>query len=412
VQLLFEYLAHSSSFLGSPTKSSQVKLWLNFSQTSGKQGPVKANLLLTLSVLVVNLVNGAIVGLFADKRARSQQPDGDAVEVVASQLLDVVASAGVVLDRSDLVLRSSPGSTQLGLVSNGKLIDQTLKNLVDRARNNEESAEIEAEIETGLNRDKTWIHAKAVQFGDRYVMLLVDDLTEAKRLEDTRRDFVANVSHELKTPIGAISLLAEAITGATEDPAAITKFAQSLQKESQRLANIVQELIQLSRVQGANLADTIVQLDLGTVIADAVDRNQLLASQNNIRLASTVEGPIALQGDYEMLVTAIRNLVENAILYSEPGGQVGVGVKVIDDVAEITVTDSGIGIPESEQERIFERFYRVDPSRSRQTGGTGLGLSIVKHAASQHKGEVKIFSKVGVGSTFTLRIPINSSEEK
>jgi two-component system sensor histidine kinase SenX3 len=412
VQLLFEYLAHSSSFLGSPTKSSQVKLWLNFSQTSGKQGPVKANLLLTLSVLVVNLVNGANVGLFADKRARSQQPDGDAVELLASQLIDVVASAGVVLDRSDLVLRSSPGATQLGLVSNGKLIDQTLKNLVDRARNKQESAEIEAEIETGLNRDKTWIHAKAVQFGDRYVMLLVDDLTEAKRLEDTRRDFVANVSHELKTPIGAISLLAEAITGATEDPAAITKFAQSLQKESQRLANIVQELIQLSRVQGANLADTIVQLDLGTVIADAVDRNQLLASQNNIRLASTVEGPIALQGDYEMLVTAIRNLVENAILYSEPGGQVGVGVKVIDDVAEITVTDSGIGIPESEQERIFERFYRVDPSRSRQTGGTGLGLSIVKHAASQHKGEIKIFSKVGVGSTFTLRIPINSSEEK
>ena len=352
------------------------------------------------------------MGLFADKRARSQQPDGDAVELLASQLIDVVASAGVVLDRSDLVLRSSPGATQLGLVSNGKLIDQTLKNLVDRARNKQESAEIEAEIETGLNRDKTWIHAKAVQFGDRYVMLLVDDLTEAKRLEDTRRDFVANVSHELKTPIGAISLLAEAITGATEDPAAITKFAQSLQKESQRLANIVQELIQLSRVQGANLADTIVQLDLGTVIADAVDRNQLLASQNNIRLASTVEGPIALQGDYEMLVTAIRNLVENAILYSEPGGQVGVGVKVIDDVAEITVTDSGIGIPESEQERIFERFYRVDPSRSRQTGGTGLGLSIVKHAASQHKGEIKIFSKVGVGSTFTLRIPINSSEEK
>ena len=143
-----------------------------------------------------------------------------------------------------------------------------------------------------------------------------------------------------------------------------------------------------------------------------MDRNQLLASQNKIRLVSDVDVSVKLRGDYEMLVTAVRNLIENAILYSEPGGQVGVGVKVNKDVIEISVTDSGIGIPESEQERIFERFYRVDPSRSRQTGGTGLGLSIVKHADSHHRGEIKIFSKVGVGSTFTLRLPINTNEEK
>jgi two-component system sensor histidine kinase SenX3 len=357
-------------------------------------------------------VNGANVGLFASKRARSQQPETDAVELLASQLIDVVASAGVVLDQSNLVFRASPGASQLGLIANGKLVHSVLKDLVDDARSKSQPIEIDAEIETGLNRDQTWIHAKAVQFGDRYVMLLVDDLTEAKKLEDTRRDFVANVSHELKTPIGAISLLAEAITGATDDPAAITKFAESLQKESQRLANIVQELIQLSRVQGANLSDTIDLVDLSQVIADAVDRNQLLASQNNIRLASDIEVSVKLRGDYEMLVTAVRNLIENAIVYSEPGGQVGVGIKINNEVAEISVTDSGIGIPESEQERIFERFYRVDPSRSRQTGGTGLGLAIVKHAASQHRGEIKIFSKVGVGSTFTLRLPINANEEK
>ncbi|MTA30456.1 MAG: two-component sensor histidine kinase [Actinobacteria bacterium] len=350
--------------------------------------------------------------LFSVKRARSELPQVDGLELVASQLIDVVASAGVVLDQSDLVFKSSPGAAQLGLIANGKLVHLALKDLVEQARAKAVAVEIETEIETGLNKDQTWIHAKAVQFGDRYVMLLVDDLTESKKLEDTRRDFVANVSHELKTPIGAISLLAEAITGATEDPVAVTRFAQSLQKESQRLANIVQELIQLSRVQGANLADTIDVVDLGTVIADAIDRNQLLANQNNIRLVSEIENSITLQGDYEMLVTAVRNLIENAILYSEPGGQVGVRVKVVHDVAEVTVTDSGIGIPESEQERIFERFYRVDPSRSRQTGGTGLGLSIVKHAASHHKGEIRIFSKVGVGSTFTLRLPVNASEEE
>ncbi len=160
------------------------------------------------------------------------------------------------------------------------------------------------------------------------------------------------------------------------------------------------------------MADSIDLVDLGQVIADAVDRNQVLASQNKIRLASEIDQAVKLRGDYEMLVTAVKNLIENAIVYSEPGGQVGVGIKVNNEIAEISVTDSGIGIPESEQERIFERFYRVDPSRSRQTGGTGLGLAIVKHAASQHKGEVKIFSKVGVGSTFTLRLPINANEEK
>ncbi len=352
------------------------------------------------------------MGLFANKRARSQQPENDAVELLASQLIDVVASAGVVVDQSSLVFKASPGASQLGLISNGKLVHNVLNKLVDEARRKAQPIDIEVEVETGLNRDQTWIHARAVQFGDRYVMLLVDDLTESKKLEDTRRDFVANVSHELKTPIGAISLLAEAITGATDDPAAIAKFAESLQKESQRLANIVQELIQLSRVQGANLADSVDQVEISQVVADAVDRNQLLASQNNIRLVSDVDVSVKLRGDYEMLVTAVRNLIENAILYSEPGSQVGVGVKVNKDVTEISVTDSGIGIPESEQERIFERFYRVDPSRSRQTGGTGLGLSIVKHAASQHRGEIKIFSKVGVGSTFTLRLPINTNEEK
>jgi two-component system sensor histidine kinase SenX3 len=357
-------------------------------------------------------VNGANVRLFANKRASSQQPEADAVELLASQLIDVVASAGVVLDQSNLVFRASPGASQLGLIANGKLVHNALKDLVDEARGKSKPIEIEVEIETGLNRDRTWIHAKAVQFGDRYVMLLVDDLTESKKLEDTRRDFVANVSHELKTPIGAISLLAEAITGATDDPVAITKFAESLQKESQRLANIVQELIQLSRVQGAKLADTIDLVDISQVIADALDRNQLLANQRNIRLVSDIDVSLKIQGDYEMLVTAVRNLIENAIIYSEPGGQVGVGIKVNNKVAEISVTDSGIGIPESEQERIFERFYRVDPSRSRQTGGTGLGLSIVKHAASHHRGEIKIFSKVGVGSTFTLRLPINANEEK
>lgn len=352
------------------------------------------------------------MGIFPKRRPAESMPEPDGMALLASQVIDVVANAGVVLDQKNLVYRASEGAIRLGLVANGRLVTPELKTLVEQARFSAKPVELEIEIETGLNRDQTWIHAKAFSFGERFVMLLVDDLTEAKKLEDTRRDFVANVSHELKTPIGAISLLAEAIAGATDDPIAVAKFTESLQKESQRLANIVQELIQLSRVQGAKISESIESVDLATVIADAIDRNQLLASQSNIKIVSSVDRSVKLNGDYEMLVTAVRNLIENAIVYSEPGGQVGVGVKLVDNVVEISVTDSGLGIPESEQERIFERFYRVDPSRSRQTGGTGLGLSIVKHAASHHKGEVKIFSKVGVGSTFTLRLPINANEEK
>jgi two-component system sensor histidine kinase SenX3 len=176
------------------------------------------------------------------------------------------------------------------------------------------------------------------------------------------------------------------------------------------LANLVQELIQLSKVQGARVGENSTEVDLAAVITDAVDRNLLIAQQRNIRVVSSAEPGTVVLGDYEMLVTAVRNLIENAIVYSNPASQVGIGLKVIDGVAEISVTDSGIGISEADQKRIFERFYRVDPSRSRETGGTGLGLSIVKHVAANHGGEVKLFSQPGVGSTFTLRLPIDTQE--
>ena len=334
----------------------------------------------------------------------------DAFEIVAAQVVDVLATAGVVLDERNLVLRASPGAIQFGLVQNRHLIHSALVGLVEDARATSGAAEQELQIEAGLQREQLWVHARAAKFGDRYVMLLVDDRTEAKRLEVTRRDFVANVSHELKTPIGAISLLTEAIAGAQDDPDTIRKFSASLQKEAARLGSLVQELMQLSRVQGANLSETAVELDLALVINDAVDRNQVLAEQRGVKLVTNAMKGSRMVGDYEMLTTAVRNLVENAIAYSDKGSQVGIGLKEVGGVAEIAVTDSGIGISEDDQERIFERFYRVDPSRSRETGGSGLGLSIVKHAASNHKGDVRLFSKEGVGSTFTLRLPIQDRE--
>ena len=349
------------------------------------------------------------MGFIAARRAeKSAESEFDAFEVVAAQVVDVIATAGVVLDQNNNVVRASPGAIQFGLVQNRRLIHASLVNLAERAKQSSGAVQEDVLLETGLRKDQVFVHARAARFGERYVMLLVDDRTESRKLEETRRDFVANVSHELKTPIGAIGLLAEAIEGATDDPEMVQKFAESLQKESQRLANLVQELIQLSRVQGAKLSETSSEVDLAAVIADAVERNQLLAEQHSIKLAANAQPGVRLIADYEMLVTAVRNLIENAIVYSEQHSQVGVGLRVVDSVAEIAVTDSGIGIPESEQQRIFERFYRVDPSRSRETGGTGLGLSIVKHAAANHRGEVRIFSKEGVGSTFTLRLPIEN----
>jgi two-component system sensor histidine kinase SenX3 len=350
---------------------------------------------------------------FARRRAaRAAAAEFDAFETVAASVIDVIASAGVVLDQFNTVIRSTPGAVQLGLVQGRHLIHSSLVKLAEAARVHDGVQSLDVELETGLGREPAWVHARASKFADRYVMLVVEDRTEARKLEETRRDFVANVSHELKTPIGAIGLLAEAIQNATDEPEMVAKFTGSLIRESHRLGQLVQEVIQLSKVQGAKLQESAVDVNLAQVVADSVERNSLLAEQRNVKITTGEAPRLIIHGDYEMLTTALRNLIENAVVYSEPGSQVGVGLREVSGVAEISVTDSGIGIPESEHDRIFERFYRVDPSRSRETGGTGLGLSIVKHAAANHGGEVRLFSRPGLGSTFTLRLPINPTSQE
>jgi two-component system sensor histidine kinase SenX3 len=262
------------------------------------------------------------------------------------------------------------------------------------------------ELETGLRGNTIFITATATNLGDGNVLLLVDDRTEARRLEETRRDFIANISHELNTPIGAISLLSEAINDATGDPVALDKFTKSIRKEAKRLAALVTDVIQLSRYQSVEIRSNSELVELSGVVEEAVERNSFKADQKNIKVNFLAPEGIEVAGDREMLIVALKNLIENAIIYSDENDAVGVGLKVEKDVAEISVTDNGVGLDAEEQNRIFERFYRVDPSRSRETGGTGLGLSIVKHVALSHNGEVRVFSKPGVGSTFTLRLPL------
>lgn len=328
-----------------------------------------------------------------------------AISAEISQLLDAIAAATVVIDPRDFVVRASSTALSLGLVKSHLLVHKQLSDLVRRARGSRETVEAEFDLVTGLRGERSYVFARASRMNAEYVLLIVEDRTEAKRVDETRRDFIANISHELKTPIGAIGLLAEALQDATDDPELVKRFAANLQREANRLASLVQDIIQLSRVQSAESNQNYAPVELSGVITDAVERMQVLADTKGINLKVSAPSGHVVFGDAEALGMAVKNLIENALTYSDEGGQVGVGLRSVDGVAEITVIDNGIGISVDDQDRIFERFYRVDPSRSRQTGGTGLGLAIVKHVALNHRGEVKLFSQVGTGSTFTLRIP-------
>ncbi|MEY4262847.1 MAG: hypothetical protein RLY88_555 [Actinomycetota bacterium] len=370
---------------------------------------VNASFAILLAAVLGFLVGGMLVWILAlrTRKAELEAVATQPVQETVAYLLDVLATAGVVVDGSNHVVRATTGAQVIGLVQNRILIHSALVELVEKARTSGDPCEGEFELSTGLRNDSVWVHARATVLKDGNVLLTVEDETESKRLEDTRRDFVANISHELKTPIGAISLLSEALVDAADDATMVKKFAGDLFRESRRLASLVQDIIQLSRLQSADIAKNAHVIDLSGVISEAVERNQVLAERRHVRISFDAPAGIKVLGDHEMLTMAVKNLIENAILYSDEGSQVGIGLKTEPaNIAAISVTDNGVGIAQEHLERIFERFYRADPSRSRQTGGTGLGLSIVKHVALNHRGDIQVFSRPGLGSTFTLRLPI------
>lgn len=331
---------------------------------------------------------------------------------VAVEVLEALSTAAVVVDDSNVMVQATTAAEEFGLQADRALIELELLTLVDSARTSKTSRQVEGAINVGGRAAKVWVLATAAPLGRGFVILTLEDRTEARRLDETRRDFVANISHELKTPIGAIGLLAETLQGATDDPEAVLKFASSLQREASRLGHIVQEIIELSRLQAATEVKNSAEIRLADLISDSLERVRILAESKNMRLVADLDDSILIEVSYEQIATAITNLFENAINYSDPGGQVGISLKRVDNFAEIVVTDSGVGIALEDQARIFERFYRVDPSRSRETGGTGLGLAIVKHIAINHGGEISVFSKPGLGSTFTLTLPITPSSEE
>jgi two-component system sensor histidine kinase SenX3 len=360
----------------------------------------------------LTLLAGVALGLaFGKRKMQDNESELVAFPDLVAEVLQLMGSVGIVVDGSNKVVGTNSWAESFGLVARGLLVHAEIIDLVKRARSGSDIQSFEGVLSVGLAKEKVSVAAKSKLVAGDYVVVVLEDRTSDIRLDKTRRDFIENISHELKTPIGAIALLSEAIQEAGDDRVAVAKFAASLSKESSRLTFLVQDIIKLSRLQAEEVIAAAELVDLNEVVAEAIDRNEQLAANRKIRLVSEQAQRLEVFGNKEMLITAVKNLIENAITYSDPGSSVGIGCGVKQDIAEVAVTDSGSGISPENQQRIFERFYRADPSRSRDTGGTGLGLSIVKHVAKVHRGEVKLFSQVGVGSTFTLRIPLATAAD-
>jgi len=321
-------------------------------------------------------------------------------------VLAVLRSGAIVLDTADAVVSTSPAAVAHGLVRGHDLVHDELRQLARLVRRDGVIREVELDLPRGpLGRGRIMMGARAAPLGRGYVLLLVDDRTEARRVEDVRRDFVVNVSHELKTPVGGLALLAEAVLEARDDPEAVARFAHRMQLESTRLTRLVQEIVDLSRLEIAGTLHEPDLVDVGAAAAEAIEQSRLVAGSRGAEIVSSLAQGALVFGDAAHLATAIRNLIGNAINYSAAGSRVAVSVRMAGDLVEIAVADQGQGIAESEQARIFERFYRVDAARSRATGGTGLGLAIVKHICANHGGYVTVWSEHGHGSTFTIRLP-------
>ena len=370
------------------------------------------------SLIAFGVLIGLLVGLGAglayrlsDRSIRPPIPEREAgLPEGVAQVLSVLRSLAVVLDASDQVIKASPAASAFGIVRAERLVVDELADLVANVRRDGRIRGVELELPRGpVGGGTLAVSARVAPLGMSHILVLIEDQTDARRVDAIRRDFVANVSHELKTPVGALRLLAEAVQDASDDPEAVVRFSGRMQHESQRLSHLVQELIDLSRLESRDPLKDAQPVGVDTVVEAAIDRTRELATAKGIDITGHGEAGLKIFGSEAQLVMAMGNLIENAVNYSAGKTRVGVTVRKSGDLAEISVTDQGIGIPGSELQRIFERFYRVDPARSRMTGGTGLGLSIVKHIAQNHGGDVRVWSAEGSGSTFTLRLPLLTS---
>ena len=361
-----------------------------------------------LFALLGAVLGGAVVLAWRVSEIQQQRAE-EAEEPVlpdgVAAVLAVLRSSALVVDRDDSVLKATAPVYGMGVVSGERLVDDTLLDLVRRVRRDGQIRDAELLHPRRIGVPARHLTVRVTPLGARLVLVLLEDRTRERQVEAIRRDFVANVSHELKTPVGAIRLLSEAVTDAADDPEAVQRFAGRMSMESMRLGRLVQQIIELSRLQDDDPLEEPGSVALDRLLDRVMDENSTDACTKNIQVVRDGDKELVVLGSLEQIALAVSNLVSNAVSYSPEGSTVVVSTRAEATAVEIAVTDQGIGIPASEIDRIFERFYRVDPARHRSTGGTGLGLSIVKHVAASHGGEVRVWSVEGQGSTFTLTLP-------
>ena len=370
---------------------------------------------IALIALALGLLIGVGVTLLMVWAYRARSRFADEVSTQIPQgVTDVLAGmddAACVLDASGLVVAVSQAATGFGIATGAVLENPELRTLVRRVRSAGGSVSETLRITRGVTLDPRLVSARASAISPQLSLLIIRDVTERERLDQMRTDFVANTSHELKTPVGAVSLLAEAIDSAADDPDQVRIFASRISAEASRLGQLTGRIMTLSRLQAAESLAEVGAVAIDEVVAASIEGHAVQADSAGVELTRGGDRGVWVRGDGQILIEAVGNLIANAIAYSPKGSRVGVGVKADGDVVEIAVTDQGIGISEADRERVFERFYRADEARSRRTGGTGLGLSIVKHATQRHGGEVRLWSRPGRGSTFTIRLPITAAPD-
>jgi two-component system sensor histidine kinase SenX3 len=355
----------------------------------------------------VLLGGGVVLAWRVSDRQMTTMPAGPEPVVPAgvAAVLRVLESSALVVDEDDTVLQASAPAYALGLIGENQVCVPELVELVHAVRRDGEIRHSDLVVPRPRDVPAWIVSARVAPLGNRLVLVLVEDRTRERQVEAIRRDFVANVSHELKTPVGAIGVLAEAVHEASGDPAAVERFAQRMQIESTRLTRLVQQIIELSRVQGDNPLQEPAPTDLDTVVARVVEQSATDADNKRVAVKHVGQPGLQVMAEPEQAVVAVGNLLANAVTYAPQGTTILISTQRAGAMVDLTVTDSGIGIPSEQIDRIFERFYRVDPARHRSTGGTGLGLSIVKHVAACYGGQVRVSSTPGQGSAFTLSLP-------
>lgn len=359
------------------------------------------------------LAAGVAIGVRLSPRAaqRRQRVSTEWTGITVGQMLECIVAlmpvGAAVVDVHRDVVYLNERAKELGLVRDRQLDDQAW----EAAQQALTGVDVEFDLEPAkraAGRSGLSVHGQARLLSEedrRFAVVFAHDQSDYARMEATRRDFVANVSHELKTPVGAMALLAEALLASADDSETVRRFAERVLVEANRLGDMVAELIELSRLQGAERLPNVIEVDVDTVVSEAISRHKVAADNANIEVRTDAPSGLRVLGDETLLVTALANLVSNAIAYSPPGSPVTISRRRRGESIEIAVTDRGIGIALEDQERVFERFFRGDKARSRATGGSGLGLAIVKHVAANHNGTIGVWSKPGTGSTFTLSVP-------